>query len=162
MRAGDWQFNVRLRVLRLAGNRIISLKEGSLEKNSLLRELDISNNAVDSLNYLPHLKCLDTLNVSNNKLKSLEGIQRAPHVVVLHAEVCRSFPLLLVPTDLGRCLGMDYSELCERLSTSLAFFLNRAISWSRSSRWDSGRMACCASCTYRRTLAWNNHCSYRR
>ncbi|CDJ56106.1 hypothetical protein, conserved [Eimeria maxima] len=83
---GDWQFNVRLRVLRLAGNRIISLKEGSLEKNSLLRELDISNNAVDSLNYLPHLKCLDTLNVSNNKLKSLEGIQRAPHVVVLHAE----------------------------------------------------------------------------
>ncbi|CDJ45919.1 Leucine-rich repeat-containing protein 23, related [Eimeria brunetti] len=83
---GDWQFNVRLRVLRLAGNRLSSLKDGSLEKNSLLRELDISNNAVDSLEHLPHLKCLDTLNVSDNQLKNLEGIQRAPHLVVLHAE----------------------------------------------------------------------------
>ncbi|CDI85842.1 hypothetical protein, conserved [Eimeria praecox] len=83
---GDWQFNLRLRVLRLAGNRITSLKEGCLDRNSLLRELDICNNAIDSLEYLPHLKCLDTLSVSNNQLKSLEGIQRAPHVVVLHAE----------------------------------------------------------------------------
>ncbi|CDJ27158.1 GJ24429, related [Eimeria mitis] len=97
---GDWQFNVRLRVLRLASNRIASLKDGSLEKNTLLRELDISHNAVDSLEYLPHLKCLDTLYVNNNQLKSLEGIQRAPHVVILHAESNKLETL--EPLGLGR------------------------------------------------------------
>ena len=106
MRSGDWQFNVRLRVLCLAGNRIASLRGGSLEKNSLLRELDISNNAVDSLEPLPHLKCLDTLNVSNNQLRSLEGIQRAPHLVVLHAEVRPALPASLLPPEGSRWLAL--------------------------------------------------------
>ncbi|CDJ40456.1 hypothetical protein, conserved [Eimeria tenella] len=83
---GDWQFNVRLRVLRLGGNKLDSLKYGNLTRNSLLRELDISNNAIESLEQLPYLKCLDTLDISSNSLKSLDGIQQAPLLVVLHAQ----------------------------------------------------------------------------
>ncbi|XP_026192627.1 uncharacterized protein LOC34617809 [Cyclospora cayetanensis] len=84
---GDWQFNGRLRVLLLGGNRLASLATGNLSSNSLLRELDIGGNNISSLEPLPYLKCLDTLNASNNLLTNLQGIQGAPNVVVLHAEL---------------------------------------------------------------------------
>lgn len=74
-------------MLRLGGNKLDSLKYGNLTRNSLLRELDISNNAIESLEQLPYLKCLDTLDISSNSLKSLDGIQQAPLLVVLHAQV---------------------------------------------------------------------------
>ncbi|OEH73720.1 hypothetical protein cyc_00680 [Cyclospora cayetanensis] len=68
------------------GNRLASLATGNLSSNSLLRELDIGGNNISSLEPLPYLKCLDTLNASNNLLTNLQGIQGAPNVVVLHAE----------------------------------------------------------------------------
>lgn len=84
---GDWQFNTRLRVLRIRGNRLESLEGANLSANSLLRELDISCNAIESLDPLPYLKCLDTLDVSHNLLRSLKGIERSSHLVVIRAEV---------------------------------------------------------------------------
>ncbi|KAL8275042.1 hypothetical protein Esti_001098 [Eimeria stiedai] len=83
---GDWQYNPRLRVLRMRGNRLSSFADANFKANNLLRELDISNNEVTSLEHLPVLRCLDTLNVGYNKLKSLKGLEQLPCLVELHAE----------------------------------------------------------------------------
>ncbi|KAL8444939.1 hypothetical protein Emag_005259 [Eimeria magna] len=97
---GDWQYNARLRVLRLRGNRLTSLKDANLKANHLLRELDISQNEITSLEQLPVLRCLDTLDVGYNKLKSLKGLEQLPCLVVLHAEANNL--VSLNPLGLGR------------------------------------------------------------
>ncbi|KAL8433068.1 hypothetical protein Efla_006267 [Eimeria flavescens] len=65
---------------------LTTLEGANLRANTLLREVDISQNAITSLEHLPPLKCLHTLDVGHNRLRSLKGVEQSPCLVILLAE----------------------------------------------------------------------------
>ncbi|EPT28501.1 leucine rich repeat-containing protein [Toxoplasma gondii TgCatPRC2] len=83
-RLGDWSFNPRLRILKLAGNAIASL-EGNLRDNALLQHLDLSENLLESLEDLPPSLSIEELLVANNRIKSLQGVEALAKLAFLNA-----------------------------------------------------------------------------
>ncbi|PHJ16798.1 leucine rich repeat-containing protein [Cystoisospora suis] len=71
---GDWSFNPRLRILKLGGNLLTSLR-GDISRNVFLRHLDLSNNRLTRLAELPSTLFVEELLVANNRLTSLEGLE---------------------------------------------------------------------------------------
>ena len=70
---GDWKVHRYLRELNLRGNYIHFLSNG-LKENKELRMLDLSENFILQLQNLE--LDLRTLNMAQNKLRSLEGVQK--------------------------------------------------------------------------------------
>jgi len=80
---GDWKVHRYLRELNLRGNVIKTMGTG-LMGNKELRMLDLSENYITELENLDDLN-LRTLNVAQNRLNSLEGVQKLSKLQALDA-----------------------------------------------------------------------------
>lgn len=92
---GDWSFNLRLRILKLGGNLLTSLR-GDISRNVFLRHLDLSNNRLTRLAGLPSTLFVEELLVANNRLTSLEGLESFGQLTTLnvHVSICLGFRIL--------------------------------------------------------------------
>lgn len=86
---GDWSFNPRLRILKLGGNSLTSLK-GDISRNVFLQHLDLSDNKLTRLAELPSTLFLEELLVANNRITSLEGLESFRELTTLdvHVSTC--------------------------------------------------------------------------
>jgi Leucine-rich repeat (LRR) protein len=80
---GIGQFKL-LRQLDIQNNRLTSLGEEMLNMN-YLEELYLACNGIESVQGLPRSSRLNTLDLSNNPLKSIQGIQEVRVVMLLFA-----------------------------------------------------------------------------
>ena len=78
--SGIGQFKL-LRQLDIQNNRLTSLGEEMLDMN-YLEELYLACNGIESVQGLPRSSRLNTLDLSNNPLKSIQGIQEVCNVVL--------------------------------------------------------------------------------
>ena len=78
---GIGQFKL-LRQLDIQNNRLTSLGEEMLDMN-YLEELYLACNGIESVQGLPRSSRLNTLDLSNNPLKSIQGIQEVCVVMSL-------------------------------------------------------------------------------
>jgi Leucine-rich repeat (LRR) protein len=89
---GIGQFKL-LRQLDIQNNRLTSLGEEMLDMN-YLEELYLACNGIESVQGLPRSSRLNTLDLSNNPLKSIQGIQEVCVVLCCDVLCCYVVKLL--------------------------------------------------------------------
>jgi protein phosphatase 1 regulatory subunit 7 len=97
-------------------NRLTTLGDGLLHL-SLLEELYLAWNAIDSLQGLPNSPCLSTVDLSKNQITSLEGVEQHPSLEELWLSYCQvaSFDALAPLTRLPAltCLYLEHNPIAK-------------------------------------------------